>query len=133
MSIRIKAKALAKNTINPDRKGFHAIAKKRGDVGLEELCKMISYKSSFSPGDVKGIVETLIEEIETNIARGYHVHIDGLGIFSPALRSRVVATEREVRGSIVTCKGLNYRVSPRLKESLRRIEFRLPKPGREEL
>ncbi len=66
----------------------------RGQANLDEMTQKICEASSFTPGDVKGIVQALSEEIAREIADGKSVKIEGIGVFSPALGLREGA-ERE--------------------------------------
>ncbi len=57
-------------------------------VDLGHLIRTINYASSFSPGDIMGLVKSLTQAIATEMAMGHSVKIDGLGIFTPALGVR---------------------------------------------
>lgn len=59
-----------------------------GQTSLEEIAQNISHAGTFTPGDVKGLVQSLVEEIAGAMASGRSVKIDGLGIFTPALGLR---------------------------------------------
>lgn len=59
-----------------------------GQTSLEEIAQNISLAGTFTPGDVKGLVQSLVEEIAGAMASGRSVKIDGLGIFTPALGLR---------------------------------------------
>lgn len=71
-----------------------------GQTSLDELAQNISHAGTFTPGDVKGLVQSLIEEIASAMASGRSVKIDGLGIFTPALGLRKGA-DRETTGDDV--------------------------------
>ena len=59
-----------------------------GQMDLDEITKNICRASTFSPGDVKGLVMALAQEIAHGMAEGRSVKIDGLGVFTPALGLR---------------------------------------------
>lgn len=56
-----------------------------GGVTLDEIADDISGASTFTPGDVKGVVIALAERIARNVARGYTVSIEGIGSFRASL------------------------------------------------
>ena len=59
-----------------------------GQMDLDEITKNICRASTFTPGDVKGMVQALSEEIARGMAEGRSVKIDGIGVFTPALGLR---------------------------------------------
>lgn len=65
-----------------------------GQRTLDDIANQISHASTFTPGDIKGLVQALVEEISYGMANGQSVKIEGLGIFTPALGLRKGA-ERE--------------------------------------
>ena len=52
-----------------------------GQDTLDDVAKYISLTSTFSPGDIKGAVQALVEAIAHSMGEGRSVKIDGLGIF----------------------------------------------------
>ena len=54
-----------------------------GQDTLDDVAKYISLTSTFSPGDIKGAVQALVEAIAHSMGEGRSVKIDGLGIFRP--------------------------------------------------
>lgn len=59
-----------------------------GQVSQEEIVKNIVHASSFTEGDVNGLITALANEIARSMAQGYSVKIEGLGVFSPSLGLR---------------------------------------------
>ena len=57
-------------------------------VNLEYIASNINYASTFTPGDIIGLVHSLTQEIAYQMAQGNSVKVDGLGIFTPALGLR---------------------------------------------
>lgn len=57
-------------------------------VDLETLVRSMSYASSFTPGDIVGIVRSLAQAMAENMADGNSVKIDGIGVFTPSLGLR---------------------------------------------
>ncbi len=59
-----------------------------GQADLDKIADKISYASSFTPGDIKGLVRALADEIAYQMANGNSVKIDGIGVFTPSLALR---------------------------------------------
>lgn len=59
---------------------------KAGDTSTGEIAERISKGSSFTQGDVKGLITALRDAIAQEMAMGMTVHLDGIGTFRPLLR-----------------------------------------------
>lgn len=65
-----------------------------GQVDLDYLAKNINYASTFTPGDITGLVKALTQAIAHEMGQGHSVKVDGLGVFTPSLGLRK-GVERE--------------------------------------
>ena len=84
----------------------------------------IAGSSTFSYGEVKGLVENLTILIAEALEGGNTVTIDGLGTFSVTARpNREVEDPLKIRAESIKLKGIGFKPSPKLKERLRSIEF----------
>lgn len=94
-----------------------------GQVDLEYLARHICQASTFTPGDIVGLVRALTEAIASEMARGNSVKVDGLGIFTPSLGLRPQAEEQR---ELAEGEGREYRpIATSL--CLRNINFRADK------
>lgn len=59
-----------------------------GQVDLDAIINNVSYASSFTRGDVIGLIQAITDEIANQMGAGYSVKIDNLGVFTPALGLR---------------------------------------------
>ena len=59
-----------------------------GQMDLDEITRRICSGSTFTPGDVKGLVMALSREIADGMAEGRSVKVDGIGVFTPGLGLR---------------------------------------------
>lgn len=98
---------------------------------LRDLAEEIAKRSTFSQGEIEGLMLSVVDAITTRVADGYSVKIDGLGSFSAKLgmkkgveREQPDGTKRNAMSIEMT--GMNFRVD---KELLRRAN-RLCKPVR---
>jgi nucleoid DNA-binding protein len=60
--------------------------KEQVTISLDTVAEDIKGKSSFSKGDVKGLVTCLCESIASYLRAGHRVKIKGLGLFSPSIK-----------------------------------------------
>ena len=59
-----------------------------GQVDLDYLAQRINYGSTFTPGDIIGVVKSLTQAIAREMGEGHSVKVDGLGVFTPSLGLR---------------------------------------------
>ena len=92
-----------------------------GQKDLEYIADKVSYATSFTRGDIKGLVQAITEEIAHSMSEGYSVKIEGLGVFTPSLGLRK-DKERESgeegaprRNAASIClRDINFRVGKEL-------------------
>lgn len=87
-----------------------------GQRDLEYIADHIAYASTFTRGDIKGLIQAVAEEIASNMAEGYSVKIEGLGVFTPALglrkgKERESGEENEPRrnAASICLKDINFK------------------------
>lgn len=88
-----------------------------GETTLDDMARNIAEASSFTPGDVKGVVAALVKEIAWAAARGRTVKVEGLGSFRATLGLRRWAENELADGKThrnalsVEIDGFNFRPS----------------------
>ena len=65
-----------------------------GQVDLETITEKIAYASSFTRGDIIGLVQAITDEIAYQMGQGYSVKIDNLGVFLPSVCGKTVNGRR---------------------------------------
>ncbi len=98
---------------------LHAKVVSQGTVDTDRIAGDIESATSFTKGDVKGVLLALQQQLEHYIAGGYHVNLDGLGIFSAALKCRPVKEKSEIRSASVKFSYLRFRPHTGLLRELR--------------
>ena len=98
---------------------LHARVVSQGTVNTDTIARDIENATSFTKGDVKGVLLALQQQMEHYITEGYHVNLNGLGIFSAALECRPVKEKNEIRSASVKFSGLRFRSSAGLLRELR--------------
>ena len=90
-------------------------------TGLEQIAEDIQLASSFSKGEVMGLVQELVRQIAAEMAEGKSVKIDGLGVFTPSLgirkdKERESGEENETRrnAASICLRAVNFRADKQL-------------------
>lgn len=66
-----------------------------GQTETKEIVENISKNSTFTTGEISGIIEMMTREVAYRMAMGYSVKIDGLGVFTPSLALRKAVNEND--------------------------------------
>ena len=59
-----------------------------GQASTDYITKILSEKSSFTRGDIKGLLQELADELAYQMGQGKSVKLDGIGTFVTALALR---------------------------------------------
>ena len=90
-----------------------------GKSTTEHMAEFISEASSFTTGEVKGILEMMSRFLAQEMGNGRSVKLDGIGVFSPSLGLAKGKEEDEVdlarrNARSVRIKGVNFRADTEL-------------------
>lgn len=91
-----------------------------GTKNMKEVCEYINECCSITSSDIKGVLDALSNYIGSQLSNGYSVELEGLGYFSPALKTE--QKEGAEEGQIVysvSVDGVNFRCAPELKEKVK--------------
>lgn len=102
-----------------DKKIPHARIISQGTLDTKYMCKMISMSSTISSADVKGVLEALNFWMGFHLAEGNSIELDGLGYFTPTLKSRTVTDENGKAKVIAEADTVSFRCATSLKEQVR--------------
>ena len=102
-----------------DKKIPHARIISQGTLDTKYMCKMISMSSTISSADVKGVLEALNFWMGFHLAEGNSIELDGLGYFTPTLKSRTVTDENGKTKVIAEADTVSFRCATSLKEQVR--------------
>ena len=118
---RVKKKIDCTKSSKPVK--YYAVPVSTKVVGFKKLAKIISDRCSLTGTDVIGCLDALAYVIQREIDDGNNVRLDGIGIFSPSLKSPGFDTAEECTPSAVKVKRLCFLASKEIKDSLRVIKF----------
>lgn len=88
-------------------------------IHIQELCDNIRAKSSFSSGDVKGVVDLLKEEIILALSEGDKVDLEGIGGFEATLTCPPVQNPKEIRAESIRFSRVVFRPAETLNRRLK--------------
>ena len=106
-----------------------------GKITTDQLADEIAGRSTFSSGDVKGVVKALSEMLHYHLSEGETVDIDGIGNFSVTLKTpKDITDPKQIRAESIRFNNVVYRTSPELKHKLKSIPLvRAVLPKRKDL
>lgn len=101
-----------------EERPLHARIVPYGTISTQRLAEEIAYGTSFTPGDVVGVLEMLALKTADYLSQGYWVNLNGLGIFSISLKCRPVFRKDEIRSASVHFKQVNFRAGSELRKRM---------------
>lgn len=119
---------------NPPHKGekesniLHARIIPGRTIRIDRVTREISECTSFSPGDVKGLLQAFADVLVSYLEDGDEVELEGLGHFSVSLKCPKITSPRQVRAEDINFKSVNFRCSKEITERLRSMKVER-KPG----
>lgn len=104
---------------NPSKAGkegeaplLHPRIVSRGTITTDELLGDIAHATSFTKGDLEGVLAALTENIAYHLREGYHVELGRLGYFSASLKAtREVTDPKKIRAANIFFDNVRFRAS----------------------
>lgn len=84
----------------------------KGTITGKRLVSDISQATSFTPGDVEGVLAALESRISYYLSEGHHVQLGNMGYFSAGLTARPVMDKKEIHAQTIFFGKVHFRVSP---------------------
>ena len=109
----------------PDPKGdsekqsLHPRIISSGTISTEQILEDISHASTFTVGDLEGMLASLTDRVLTYLTDGYHVELGQMGYFSASLKARPVLDKKEIRSPSIEFDNVNFRASAWFRKRLR--------------
>ena len=102
---------------------YYANAKATGTCDMYELCDLISLSSTASPGDVRLILDSLIEVMKRSLGKGEVVQVGELGNFQLQFGSTGTLTEKEFSHALIKSRRIVFRPGKLLKDAIKNYTF----------
>lgn len=84
----------------------------KGTIDSKRLFREIAEASSFTEGDLAGIMVAFQEKVSYYLSEGYHVKLEEIGYFSSSLKARPVMDKKEIRSVSISFDNVNFRATP---------------------
>lgn len=110
-----------------DKQVPHARVISQGTLNTKYMCKMISMSSTISSADVKGVLEALNFWMGFYLAEGNSIELDGLGYFTPTLKSQAVTDDNGKNKVTAEADSVSFRCATSLKSQIREAGLELVK------
>lgn len=113
-----------KNPMNPEApKKYYGLSRSYRRISVEEICKRIGERSSFSTGELEGAIGEFLLEIQNVLSAGDIAQIGKLGNFRLVLQTHPAVTAKDFgKTNIKGCK-VNFHPSTQLLDMCRNVKF----------
>jgi len=108
---------------------LHPRVVSRGTINAKRLAKDLTTATSFTQGDVIGLLTAMEERIADYLKEGYNVKLGEMGYFSIRLKSRSVVSPKEIRATSIEFDNVNFRTSASFKKKIKDGELIRAKTG----
>lgn len=114
-----------------NKKTYQARINSAGTVDTENLCNMISSRSTVSSADVKATLDSLNFYFDHYLSLGYSIQLDELGIFSLGLKSERNKDSEKEDALSVKVNSIHFRPCVELKEKIKgfQLSYKARKKG----
>lgn len=94
----------------------------RGTKTEKDLAKDISNALSIEAPEANLLIDKLANQILRAVLSGQSVKVDGLGTFSPKLKTKSAKTADDVSSTNILGVGINFRMDTELKKQIEGID-----------
>jgi len=98
---------------------YHARFVSSGTLSLEEFIKVAEVRSSFSPADIKGVLQLLQDLMVDCLKFGYNIRLEGIGTFSLSIQCPAVMDKKKIRSESVHFRDVTFRSAVDLRKRLK--------------
>jgi len=93
-------------------------------VRLERICEEISNYSSFSSGDIRGILQLLSDQIVMHLKNGENLELEGIGNFSVSVTSPKEMERKKINASRIRFKTVKFKCCKSIRKRLHAMTFK---------
>jgi len=124
MAVTFKMVPKKNMQVSPPEIKYYPCAVSQGKVDLTALAEIIATRCTVSEADCYGVITALSRVIGESLMAGQIVDIDHLGSFHLSIQGTPAASETDLGKSNIAKTKVNFSPSPRLKDKLRKTEFK---------
>lgn len=101
----------------------------KGTIDSKRIAKDLTRATTFTEGDVIGLLAALENNIADYLKEGYEVKLGDMGYFSLRLKSRPVKDPKEIRAASVSIENINFRANTIFKKNVKDTQLVRAKRG----
>lgn len=91
--------------------------------GIDEIAHLLHHRSTYTEGELKGMMELLSNAVGELMMDGNRVHLKGIGYFSPTLTCSKPIEKMDARNLKIELKDIVFRPDTLLKKQMASAEF----------
>ncbi len=84
----------------------------KGTIETWQLVRDIHEMSTFTKGEIEGLIKMIEDRIAHYLSEGHHVQLGGIGHFSLSLKSKLVEKKTQLHAQSIRFDTVNFRPSP---------------------
>lgn len=102
---------------------LHARIVRGETIGFQELCKRIAGRSTFSEGEVMGIMNLFKEEMIRALSDGDKVEVEGIGTYEATAQCPPIHDPKEIRAESIHFSKVVFRACKDLRKEMSTMHF----------
>ena len=102
---------------------FYISLSSRKKVTLDQLCDRMSQNSTLSRGEIKNVLESLVEEVSFQLLDGNAVELGKLGTLRLTVHSNGADEMEKATSSLVQSINVRYRAGSDIANKVKSIKF----------
>ncbi len=91
----------------------------QGTIRTPQLIEVISHQTTFTPGDISGLLKALSHQMAAYMKSGYTIELEGIGYFSPVIKGEPVEKPTQINATAIRFHRVNFRACSALRKALR--------------
>lgn len=117
------------NGNDKERGTLHPHIISKGTIDSKQIAKDIASATTFSEGEVLGLIAAYENKISSYLKEGYEVKMGEMGYFSLKLKARPVRDPKEIRAYSISINNVNFKASAHLKKDMRGVPLQRARYG----
>jgi len=123
---RVKKKRFKKE--GKEKEEYFAVGKSIRLLELEEIAKEMSSRSITKESTIVPVLMELSKVITEGLCNGYHVKLDGIGIFGISITSKGFDNPANITPKEVKFSKLTFRPDPKIVKELKQMHYEKEPP-----